>query len=439
LAMTFRKAGTAMLVTSASTALSFFANLVSSLPVIKEFGLFMGLVVCVNYILVLVYFPTLVIISSSLFSCCKSKKEGVGVAAPTRTRAASMDLTGAAEASEETAQLALAEPQMTPREAAGPGASLIDPTAATSGDGPRGTSAPAVAPRFSGSLRDILGGAGTHLREARTVNYSDPNFKLQTADGWGLVDVFLHNHFAPAIYNYRRLILAVTVSFLAFGSIDTSIRIKPASKPPNFFNSQHNLGMLELINTEYVISPNFSVDIADAASWGVLPSDIIDPDLINLPSEYCPSTSGQVCSGKGACNSISFLCLCFVGWQGADCSTPVDLSTGNLVPSSTKWSYSSYTLGSNPHEFTFTLSNTGETKLNWYFFALNDVGADIYFEENPDKIPSWVSLSKFSGSVKGGATSDVVTVTVDSGDLSEGCEGITCEGYFGKLLQNTVK
>jgi hypothetical protein len=85
LAMTFRKACAAMLVTSASTVLSFFANLVSSLPVIKEFGLFMGLVVVINFVLVLIYFPTLVIIETNLFRCCcPSKKEKVRVSASVR-------------------------------------------------------------------------------------------------------------------------------------------------------------------------------------------------------------------------------------------------------------------------------------------------------------------------------------------------------------------
>ena len=44
MARSFSRACSAMLVTSASTAASFFANFVSSLPVIKEFGIFMGIV-----------------------------------------------------------------------------------------------------------------------------------------------------------------------------------------------------------------------------------------------------------------------------------------------------------------------------------------------------------------------------------------------------------
>jgi len=60
-----------MLVTSTSTAASFFANVVSTLPVIKEFGIFMGLVVVVNFITVLIFFPTLVIFEEKL-KCCYS-------------------------------------------------------------------------------------------------------------------------------------------------------------------------------------------------------------------------------------------------------------------------------------------------------------------------------------------------------------------------------
>jgi len=54
-----------------STAASFFANVVSSLPVIKEFGIFMGLVVVVNFTIIVIYFPTLVIIADKICGCCK--------------------------------------------------------------------------------------------------------------------------------------------------------------------------------------------------------------------------------------------------------------------------------------------------------------------------------------------------------------------------------
>ena len=76
LAMTFRRATAAMLVTSASTALSFYANIVSTLPVIKEFGIFMGMVVTINFITVIIYFPTLVIMDEKINRlCCCSKNK----------------------------------------------------------------------------------------------------------------------------------------------------------------------------------------------------------------------------------------------------------------------------------------------------------------------------------------------------------------------------
>jgi hypothetical protein len=83
LGRTFSRACSAMLVTSASTAASFFANIVSTLPVIKEFGIFMGLVVTVNFITVLIFFPTLVIFQEKLNCCfglcgCGKKKKRVG-------------------------------------------------------------------------------------------------------------------------------------------------------------------------------------------------------------------------------------------------------------------------------------------------------------------------------------------------------------------------
>ena len=48
-------AGKSMLVTTLTTACSFLANLVSPIQVVADFGLFMGVTVIMNYIIVMTW------------------------------------------------------------------------------------------------------------------------------------------------------------------------------------------------------------------------------------------------------------------------------------------------------------------------------------------------------------------------------------------------
>ena len=62
---TFRRSRRAMAVTSSTTSAAFFANLYSPLMSIKSFGVFAGIIVPVNYLLVIVFFPSIIIIHES--------------------------------------------------------------------------------------------------------------------------------------------------------------------------------------------------------------------------------------------------------------------------------------------------------------------------------------------------------------------------------------
>jgi hypothetical protein len=58
----FRRAATAMLITSATTSASFLANLVSPVPPIRVFGVFNGILIFANYAFVITWFPTVVVL-----------------------------------------------------------------------------------------------------------------------------------------------------------------------------------------------------------------------------------------------------------------------------------------------------------------------------------------------------------------------------------------
>lgn len=58
----YRHASKSMLITSLTTMIAFVANAFSPLLAVKSFGLFAGLVVLVNYVSVITFFPSLVLV-----------------------------------------------------------------------------------------------------------------------------------------------------------------------------------------------------------------------------------------------------------------------------------------------------------------------------------------------------------------------------------------
>lgn len=71
LSSAYKKSVKSMFFTSLTTTVAFFASAFSPLLATKSFGVFAGLLVIVNYISVVVYFPTVVIIHHIYFKNCK--------------------------------------------------------------------------------------------------------------------------------------------------------------------------------------------------------------------------------------------------------------------------------------------------------------------------------------------------------------------------------
>jgi hypothetical protein len=71
----YKHAGGAMLVTTATTCGSFFANALSEVAVVREFGIFMGFVVLWNYINVMTLFPAALLCQEYLIDrfCAKDQ------------------------------------------------------------------------------------------------------------------------------------------------------------------------------------------------------------------------------------------------------------------------------------------------------------------------------------------------------------------------------
>merc|ERR1712086_90674 len=60
----YRRAGSMMMVSSVTTALCFFSNAFGVLTVVQEFGIFMGMVVLINYIHVMTILPSSILVNN---------------------------------------------------------------------------------------------------------------------------------------------------------------------------------------------------------------------------------------------------------------------------------------------------------------------------------------------------------------------------------------
>ena len=75
MAVTFKRAAKAMLATSSTTSAAFLATGFSAIMPISSFGIYAGILVPINYILVITFFPALLIIyETKLKECCCSSK-----------------------------------------------------------------------------------------------------------------------------------------------------------------------------------------------------------------------------------------------------------------------------------------------------------------------------------------------------------------------------
>lgn len=78
MAYAWRRAVRAIAVTSSTTSVAFMANIFSPLMPIKSFGVFAGLIIPVNYIMMIFIFPPAVIIYENKIqniTCCKKKSD----------------------------------------------------------------------------------------------------------------------------------------------------------------------------------------------------------------------------------------------------------------------------------------------------------------------------------------------------------------------------
>jgi len=74
MAYAFRRAARAIALTSSTTSAAFMANIFSPLMPIVQFGVYAGIIIVVNYILIVMLFPSATIIYERYFKTIKCAK-----------------------------------------------------------------------------------------------------------------------------------------------------------------------------------------------------------------------------------------------------------------------------------------------------------------------------------------------------------------------------
>jgi len=117
-----------------------------------------------------------------------------------------------------------------------------------------------------GMFTSMKGWANGSSTDRATTDYTNEENRLTSDDGWGWLDRFFHNTWAPLIYKFRHIIFFGVTGIVIFCAVSAFMFLVPADKPPSFFPESHNLGMLEIVNADYVASSSVSEDVFCAIS-----------------------------------------------------------------------------------------------------------------------------------------------------------------------------
>ena len=262
----YKEAGSAMLVTTVTTAGSFYANCFSTVRVVKEFGLFMGTVVVWNYINVMVIFPSAILVWESCCWCFKWKVIGRCFKKCCCHKAVAKS--SPMKALQNSSKWKSVRKSVT---------------------------------QYQG-VRVLTRLNLKHGHEIDVSKLSAPEKCCHSC-----YTTWLNKcRWFIAVFG---ILLVVAAAWLAQSSFTL------ASGTPTIFLENRNLGrFFKLMKTKLAGSSADDIKLASKAF----------PRSAAYASSSCPGNSvdGTVqCSHHGTCNDVTFECACHSGWAGSDCTT----------------------------------------------------------------------------------------------------------------------
>ena len=305
----YKEAGSAMLVTTVTTAGSFYANCFSAVRVVKEFGLFMGTVVVWNYINVMVIFPSAILVWESCCYCFKWKVMGRCL------RNCCCSRTGGGPVAPENA--------------------LQSPS------------------KWKVVRKSVDRYKGVRLLTRLTLKHGhaiDVN-KLSAPEKC------CHGCYTTWLYKCRGLVAILGVLLVVGAALLAQSSFVLASGTPTIFLDNRNLGrFFRLMKTKLAGTTPDDLQLASKAF----------PRSVDFVEENCPGSTvdGTVqCSRHGTCNEDTYKCSCHTGWAGDKCSeTSIRASSPSFSKTTVSWNEAVTISSTNALRICY--STTGATACN---------------------------------------------------------------------------
>ena len=224
LAETYRKAGASMAITSLSSAASFFANAVSTLPAIRSFGVFCGTLILVNWVLDVTVFPACLVLRSRFL---ESSPAAVVV-----------------EGGGQQDDVAVASSvELVTRDSGG--ADLV---------------AEDVRPDDENPLRPAPGAWGrVSVVVATPYDLGEAFAKFKS---WAAVDQCFGKTLPRSVRRFHRPILVLCAGLFALAVTGAILKTEADDEPPRFFLKSHNLGLVYDLEDDYFASTTRSASFS---------------------------------------------------------------------------------------------------------------------------------------------------------------------------------
>lgn len=204
----FMHAGRAMVTTTATSALAFFANIISALPALRAFGVFLGVNLVMNFLIVVTLFPAAVVLHELYIA--KAAPVGIldGDGDGDVESGGAGRISAAAQTRTEFDNAVFENNAYRGRSASG---------------ARRLTEAGAVSTM---TLSSVAAGS----RQSEAAEDRQMKFRLTADGGWTPVDLFLHNEYAEFVHTHRRRIVAAGITIVAAAVVLASATLEQTTE-----------------------------------------------------------------------------------------------------------------------------------------------------------------------------------------------------------------
>ena len=265
-----REASSAMFITTFTTAGSFFSNCISTVKVVREFGLFMGSVVVFNYINMLTIFPAAIVLQElfvAKITCAKPK--------PKKKYLLAHSFSAAAEKMKRGKLSGLQ--------------------------------------RFKSAAKTVI-----NMQQLGILALKS-NHKINV-DELGLVERCCYKCYSPLLRKARFAVPILLTAASVFMGLLGAVNFQLHNGPPKVFQTTENLGRVDVLaRTSFHGQSLGDSGETTKVYWG---------GALGVKGGSCPVTTntsvtqGIACSGKGTCNLYDFSCECELGFADYYCSKP---------------------------------------------------------------------------------------------------------------------